>query len=131
MKRTKEQFIDEILFIKYSNFIYDIVTDRICLCDIAEHSLALESWLAEQFKIRDLIENPEEIIRYASECLIAKSNTNSDDDNYVATLTMDLIQIYKKMVNPSKASILDDKLAASSHLKWIPLTTLMEQCENT
>ena len=124
MKRTKEQFIDEVLF-TYEDFIYDISTDRICICGVAEHSLAVESWLAEQFSISDLINDTQKIIQYASECLIVKSSTNSKDDDYVEVLVRDLASMYRNCFRMKKIPY-GEKMAEGSG-KWIPLAEFMEQ----
>lgn len=124
MKRTKEQFIEEVLIKKYRNFIYDIAADTICICDLAEHSLAIESWLAAQFTLNDLLLNTKEIIRYANECLIIGSDVNGNDDGYVVTLIEDLVHLYKNILHR------DENLAVAPHLKWVPLTTFMEQEQN-
>lgn len=53
----------------------------------------MESWLAAQFTLDDL-QNTEEIIRYANECLIIGSDVNGNDDSYVVTLIEDLAHFY-------------------------------------
>lgn len=126
MKRTKEQFIDEVLF-TYEDFVYDIVSDRICICGVAEHSLVIESWLAEQFSVSDLINDTQKIIQYASECLIVKSSTNSKDDSYVEVLVRDLASVYRNCFRMKQIPC-GEKMAEGSGT-WVPLAEFMEREE--